>query len=236
MRLFAACVAGGFSGSIVGDPRSLLECVDIENSPTPVVATVESVTRTGPVPTSEQSYQRQERYCEATLRVLRVFPAGTFAPEARIVVRYAVPEGDPGGGVYVWPRFERGMTALIPLTPLKNYCRPSRNKGLPSAFPLGAGQEVAAGQAPALRPETAWEEEGAIEIRLPPAREARAEQAVLRMRRRRAVREQRAVGVAPAVGNRTIADPHWPRRIPRSPRRPAPGTARGGESRGMRER
>jgi hypothetical protein len=122
MRVFTVCAL--LVASATPLPATLIHTwsvSEIENASAMVVATVESVTQKEMVPASERLPNSPAQYWEASLRVLRAYPAGAVAGKASITVRYAAGDRSSGGGfgnsVSIWPHFEQGVTALIPLTP-----------------------------------------------------------------------------------------------------------------------
>jgi hypothetical protein len=92
---------------------------EIDDSPALVVATVEGVVIKEPARSGRPRSNPSDRYWEAALRVHRAYSRQSLNKDATIMVRY-ISYGNPNAGVMngpIWPRFEKGYTALFPLTP-----------------------------------------------------------------------------------------------------------------------
>jgi hypothetical protein len=92
---------------------------EIDDSPALVVATVQGVVIKELAPSGRPRSNPSDRYWEAALRVHRAYSRQSLNKDATIMVRY-ISYGSPNAGVMngpIWPRFEKGHTALFPLTP-----------------------------------------------------------------------------------------------------------------------
>src|SRR5258706_13421204 len=119
MRLTACCFALALAAQLDAGFIHVWGIGEIEDSPALVVGTVLSVEQKEPLPSGLARPKPSERYWEVTLRVHRAYSRQPFNKEAAITVRYVADSigGLQSQGSPVWPHFEEGVTALLPLAP-----------------------------------------------------------------------------------------------------------------------